>query len=356
MLSPVQSDSLRSPLESLMSRLSSMGSEAWQAVNRDYVLRASIADECYSLVRQAHAPNGTRAHQVVHDILTAIYQRDFSQPDTSESECETQPVLRDIAAIFEQAMLDYEIELVEDGATGYPLEGKAYVQWLKRIIANHPASQHPFYRPYLQDHGTREDVRFLLAQETSLDPRFDDILALIQLGTEASAKIEIAANYWDEMGNGEAANVHSVLFAKALAALDVNERYIQDNLLLEAKLCGNLSAALTLSRRHYFKAIGYFGVTEYLAPRRFRCLINAWRRLGLPSEGIRYHDLHVEIDAGHATGWFKNVIEPAINRDPRVGRDIALGTLIRLNTSERYLDALLARTSYQQTFAISAIS
>src|SRR5262249_38819899 len=141
---------------------------------------------------------------------------------------------------------------------------------------------HPFYRPYLQDHGTREDVRVLLANETSLDPRFDDILALIQLGTAGNAKLEIAANYWDEMGNEESANMHGALFARALAALEVNAQYIKDNLLLEAKLCGNLSAALTLSRRHYFKAIGYFGVTESLAPRRFRSLILAWRRLGLP--------------------------------------------------------------------------
>ncbi len=155
-------------------------------------------------------------------------------------------------------------------------------------------------------------MRFLLAQETSLDPRFDDILALIQLGTAGSEKIEIAGNYWDEMGNGEATNMHGALFAKALEALDVDDRYISDSLLLEAKLCGNLSAALTLSRRHYFKAIGYFGVTEYLAPRRFRSLIAAWRRLELPAEGIRYHDLHVEVDAGHAIGWFKNIIEPAV--------------------------------------------
>jgi len=258
-----------------MHQMNNMGSEAWQAVNRDYELRARIADECYTLVRQAHEPDGMKAHQAVHDILTTIYQRDFSHPDTSEIECETQPVLRDIAAIFEQAMLDYEIALVREGATGYPLGGKEYVLWLKRVISNHPASRHPFYRPYLQDHGTYEDVRFLLAQETSLDPRFDDILALIQLGTAGNEKIETASNYWDEMGNGELTNMHGALFAQALAALDVDDQYIKGNLLLEAKLCGNLSAALTLSRRHYFKAIGYFGVTEYLAPRRFHSLILA---------------------------------------------------------------------------------
>src|SRR5215468_10988515 len=143
MLSRMEIDSSRSHLASVMSLLHGMESEA---------------------------------HHAVHDILTAIYQRDFSRPTTAASECETQPVLRDIAAIFEQAMLDHEIARVEDEASGYPVDGKEYVLWLKRLIANHRASRHPFYRPYLQDHGTRDDVRFLLAQETSLDPRFDDIL------------------------------------------------------------------------------------------------------------------------------------------------------------------------------------
>lgn len=336
-------------LESLIHQLDNMGSEAWQAANRDYALRAQIAEECRVLTQHAHGPDGTRAHQTVHDILTVIYQRDFSRPASSESDCETQPILRDIAAIFEQSMLAAEIALARDGVAGYPINGREFDLWLKRLISSHPASRHPFYRPYLQDHGTRDDLRFLLAQETSLDPRFDDILALIQLGTQGHEKMEIAANYWDEMGNGQHGNAHGVLFAQALAALDIDDRFIQDNLLLEAKLCGNLSAALTLSRRHYYKAIGYFGVTEYLAPRRFRCLIHAWRRLGLPPEGLRYHDLHVGIDAGHAAGWFKNVIEPAVDRDPRVGHDIAIGTLVRLNTSARYLDALLARTGFSPT-------
>jgi pyrroloquinoline quinone (PQQ) biosynthesis protein C len=341
-------------LESLMARLHDMGAEAWQAINRDYELRALLADECYALARLAYEPGGRGPQEAVHDILTVIYQRDFGRPGTHESECETQPVLRDIAAIFERSMLDYEVALVREGTVEYPPRGKEYVHWLKRVISNHPASRHPFYRPYLQDHGTREDVRFLLAQETSLDPRFDDILALIQLGTQGAEKMEIAGNYWDEMGNGDAASMHAPLFAKALEALGVDDDYVKANLLLEAKLCGNLSAALTLSRRHYYKAIGYFGVTEYLAPRRFRSLIGAWRRLGLPAEGVRYHDLHVEIDAGHATGWFKNVIEPAVDKDPRVGRDIAIGTLVRLNTSQRYLDALLARTDFDPATAGAA--
>jgi hypothetical protein len=282
----------------------------------------------------------------MHSILKAIYDREFDEPDVLKTDCETQPILRDIVAILEQSMLDDEIELVQESVADYPTDGSEYVHWLKRLIFDHPASAHPFYHSYLPDHGTREDLRYLLAQETCLDPRFDDILALIQLGTKGETKMEMAANYWDEMGSGKTPEMHSALFVNALAELDVTDKYIEDNYLFEAKVCGNLSAALALARRHYYKAIGYFGVTEYLAPRRFRYLVAAWRRLGLSQKGSHYHELHVGVDARHAAGWFRNVIHPAVDRDPRVGRDIAIGALLRLNTSQRYLDALLARTSF----------
>lgn len=329
-------------LDSLIQQLGKMESSTWNVVNRDYTLRAQIAGECHDLIQRAKGTDGTKANQAMHDILTAIYERDFSHANITESECETQPVLRDIASIFEKSMLDDEIALVRNQVNGYPTKGREFVQWLKQVISDHAASRHPYYHAYLPEHGTLEDVRFLLAQETSLDPRFDDILALIQVGTHGREKMEIAANYWDEMGNGERGNEHTTLFAKTLSAINIDSHYIKENLRLEAKLCGNLSAALALSRRHYYKAIGYFGVTEYLAPRRFKSLIQAWRRLGLPFEGIRYHDIHIEVDAGHANGWFKNVIEPTIDRDPSIGRDIAIGALVRLNTSARYLDGLLA--------------
>jgi hypothetical protein len=165
----------------------------------------------------------------------------------------------------------------------------------------------------------------------------------MQIGRVGGEKMEIASNYWDEMGNGDPASVHTTLFAQALLAVGADDEYIADNFLLEGRISGNISACLALSRRHYFKAVGYFGATEYLAPRRFRCVVDAWRRHDLDEVGIRYHDLHIGVDAAHASGWFKNVVVPLVNRDARVGADIAMGALIRLNTSEDYLDALLSR-------------
>jgi hypothetical protein len=335
-------------LEFFMRQLPLMDSTAWKSVNRNYSLRAKIAADCHALVADVDRDKDD-AREAMHGILEIIYAREFRAPNVLGTDCEEKPILSDISSIFEQSMIESEVAYIDGKIDDYPLSGHEYVHWLRNVISEHRASMHPFYHDYLSVHGTCEDLKYLLAQETCLDPRFDDILALVQLGAKEGEKIELASNYWDEMGNGVALDMHSILFAEALNELGVTDEYIKNHYLFEAKVCGNLSAALALDRRHYYKAIGYYVVTEYLAPRRFRCLTTAWRRLGLSEKGVRYHELHVSVDAGHAAGWFRNVVQPAVDRDPRVGRDIMIGALLRLNTSARYLDAMLARTGFDRS-------
>ncbi|MEW2608703.1 iron-containing redox enzyme family protein [Streptomyces sp. NPDC047880] len=310
----------------------------------DYGFRGDLAAACRALTSRAYDDGDRAALEEVHGALSLIYDREFSARPVQESDHEREPILRDVAAVLERAVLGHELRRIpEASVTGHPESGPEYVRWLKAVISDHPAGWHPLYHQHLAEHGSTEDLRLLLAQETSLDPRFDDILALLQIGRHGVEKMEIAANYWDEMGNGEHAGVHTTLFSQALEAIGADPEYIRREFLLEAGISGNISACLALSRRHYHKAVGYFGVTEYLAPRRFRCVVDAWRRHDLDEVGIVYHDLHIGVDAGHAAGWFKNVIGPLVSADPAAGRDIALGAMIRLNTSRDYLDTLLER-------------
>ncbi|WP_107066454.1 iron-containing redox enzyme family protein [Kitasatospora sp. NRRL B-11411] len=311
---------------------------------QDYAFRGELAESCRLLAGRAYEDSDRQALEELHAVLARVYDRDFSAAPVVGVDHEWQPLLRDVAALLERAMLDDQLRRIpEESVSGYPVTGVEYVRWLKTMVSEHPAGWHPLYHEFLPEHGGREELRLLLAQETNLDPRFDDILAVMQIGRHGGEKMEIAANYWDEMGNGDPARVHTLLFARALAAIGVDREYITRTFLPEAGVSGNLSACLALSRRHYYKAVGYFGVTEYLAPRRFRCVVDSWRRAGLDEVGIVYHDLHIGVDAGHAAGWFKNVVGPLVEADPQVGREIALGAAMRLNTSQDYLDALLTR-------------
>ncbi|MFG2428693.1 iron-containing redox enzyme family protein [Streptomyces sp. NPDC048590] len=327
-----------------LTSLLALPADELRRAGQDYGFRAELAAASQDLADRAYGLRHRPALRELHATLALIYDQDFSGTPITDVERDTQPVLRDVAAVLEHAVLSHETGRVPAGdLTGHPETGREFVRWLKAMVTAHPAGRHPLYHEHLVERGTPEDMRLLLAQETNLDPRFDDILAAMQIGRHGVEKMEIAANYWDEMGNGDPAQVHTALFSQALAAVGADARYIAETFLLEASVSGNISAMLALSRRHYYKAVGYFGVTEYLAPRRFRCVVDAWRAHGLDEVGIVYHDLHIGVDAGHAAGWFKNVVRPLVDSDPRIGREIALGAAIRLNTSQDYLDALLLR-------------
>jgi hypothetical protein len=313
-----------------------------ERITLDSEFRNLIQSNCSKLAQMAYEQQALGALSALHICLSIIYSHKFSITPIPLTDSNIQPVMADIIGILEPAIMDYEYSLINSAEIlDHPSEGETFVQWLKALIAKHPASWHPFYCEFMQNHAAFEDIRFYLAQETNLDPRFDDILALLQVGTHGQVKMEIAGNYWDEMGDGNPKCVHTHLFNKALTSFQIDSAYISRNMLDEARISGNLSAALALDSRHRYKAFGYFGVTEYLTPSRFEHVITAWRRNGLPEEGLMYHKLHASIDAEHSDAWFEKVIAPTINYIPQAGLEIAKGALMRLNSSVRYLDVML---------------
>lgn len=317
--------------------------QAWRAATCDFPLRERMSTSCRALVVSAYLNRNADSLREAHELLSTIYDIDFGGAHPAFADVETQPILRELAAVVEEGMLADEVSQVgPEQLHAHPKSGALYVDWLKRLISDHPASTHPLYGDYVATRAGVRELAFLMTQEASLDPRFDDILALLQIGLPPAQKLELAENYYDEMGRGVPQQMHSALFAKALHHLGVDPAAVDGGMLLEAKIAGNLSACLALGRRHRLKAIGYFGVTEYLAPRRFKHVVAAWARNALPLEGIEYHDTHIRIDAEHARGWMHNVIAPAVEQNPRAGFEVAVGAAIRLNSSRRYLDAILA--------------
>lgn len=332
--------------ESLINWLREMSeenSQIWEQINNDNELRSKIRDKCGQLGDQAYSKQEASSLEELHQVLAFIYDHDFSSSNIEHVDSDKLPIYRDISSVLEASMLKYErTQISATEIESYPEQGNEYVKWLKKMISNHESSVHPLYNKYMSESATASDLALYLTQETSLDPRFDDILALMQIGTQGAEKLEIANNYYDEMGNGNPDEVHTFLFAKALNELKVDKEFIKNNMLLDSVVAGNLSSCFALSRRHYFKSVGYFGVTEYLAPRRFKHVVGAWKRNDLPQAGIVYHKLHIQIDTVHANGWFNNIIAPLVDQSPAIGKEIALGAMIRLNSSERYLDSLNA--------------
>lgn len=317
---------------------------ACRRYNRDYALRKDLSERTEALAHAAYVDGDRDARDCATAILDTIYRHDFSLRGIALVDSEVAPIARDLAAIIEEHYLASYL----DGAhasriAAPPRGGKEFVRWFKDEVQGHVSSNHPFYQEFLPETASREQLRFYLAQETNLDPKFDDILAQIQIGHRGVPKMEIAGNYWDEMGNGQAGAVHTALFQQTLDYLAIDDDYLARHVFPQSVASGNMSSCLALHRRHNLRALGYFGTTEYIAPKRFKSLLRAWQRLDLDLRFAEYHRLHVTIDAVHGNAWLNNVIAPLVEQDPAAGVQIAQGMLLRLDSSNDYLDALMQR-------------
>ncbi len=281
-----------------------------------------------------------------HKVLTSIHEKQFDALSIEQGKVSLDDALTElsVAMKLENEIIDSEDDFIDMSncpAISVNFDENDFISHLKKVIREHDANLHPFYEDFLPNQASVSDISFYLAQETLQDPRFDDFIAYLQIGLPVEMKLELAANYWDEMGNGIKSQVHTVMFDETIAKLGFSKDFAQQNLTQDGLQCGNLSALLVLRRNFLFRAIGYFATIEYLFPQRCLSLITAWNRLGLPEEGVVYHKEHVKVDAKHAFGFFQNVIKPLIKMKPECAPEIYWGVCARLNSSNRHLNSLL---------------
>ncbi|MGX1670429.1 iron-containing redox enzyme family protein [Streptomyces sp. NPDC055400] len=272
-------------------------------------------------------------------LLARVYNLLTRLPEALTAEGSV--VVHEVTRMLEVATIAAEDRHVDPGLiASAPTAPKSFLTWLKEQAKSHAAYKHPYYLDFIRHQASADDLRTYVIQESVVDGRFDDLLALMQVGTDGPAKLEIAGNYWDEMGNGNAEEVHTHLFNKIYEVFDITQEELDNALSAEALLSGNLAVLLCRYRQYYPQAVGFLGMTEWFAPDRFVQVVGAWERLGLPEVGITYHKLHITIDSQHAAGWFHNVLVPAAD-SAYMREGMARGALWRLNSSARYLDERL---------------
>ena len=213
-----------------------------------------------------------------------------------------------------------------------PSDPDAFVRWFEKLRETGPGQGDPLF-PWLAARSSLAEMKWFLAQEVAGEAGFDDLVALTQVKMPVQAKLELARNYWDEMGRGRAAGMHGPLLSDLARALGV--RADPACTVWEALALANLLVALALDRRYAYHSVGALGAIELTAPGRVALVDRGLARLGISKAARRYFTLHATLDLRHSEAWNREVLRPLVAADGRAGQAIAEGALMRLRAGAR---------------------
>lgn len=208
-----------------------------------------------------------------------------------------------------------------------PDRADAFVAWFEALRETGPGQRDPLF-PWLAGRASLAQMRWFLAQEVAGEAGFEDLLALTQLKMPQRAKLEMARNYWDEMGRGTAKGMHGPMLSRLADELNIETTH--EATVPEALALGNVMMALACNRRFAFHAVGALGVIEMTAPTRVGHVNEGLRRLGVPADARHYFALHATLDIKHSRAWNDEVLRPLVAEDPRRAKAIAEGAMLRL--------------------------
>ncbi len=221
-------------------------------------------------------------------------------------------------------------EVAERAATA-PTTPAEFLAWFERLRDNGPGQGDRLF-PWIEHHATLDQLKWFLSQEVAGEAGFDDLVALTQLKMPVQAKLELARNYWDEMGRGAENAMHGPMLSRLAASLELDPRV---EIVVEALALGNLLCALAHNRRYAYHSVGALGAIELTAPERSRMTNLGLKRLRVPGGDRMYYALHATLDIEHSIAWNREVIGPLVAENPACATAIAEGALMRLTAGER---------------------
>jgi hypothetical protein len=232
-----------------------------------------------------------------------------------------------IVARAEVEFIEALRQAVAPSAADVPDDVDRFIDWYEQLKETGPGQGDPLF-PFLAGRATLEQMKWFLLQEVAGEAGFEDLLAMTQIKMPVQAKLEMARNFWDEMGRGAEKGMHGPMLERLASHFDLAPTAA--TVVPESLALGNTMIALARHRRYAFHSVGALGVIEMTAPTRAGFVDQGLRRLGVPAKKRHYFAVHAILDVKHSQAWNREVLRPLVAEDPRRARAIAEGAVIRL--------------------------
>lgn len=239
-----------------------------------------------------------------------------------------------LARRLEERFVAGEIQAVQPLLRDVPeaCDPDGFITWFEGLRETGPGQDDHLF-PWLATQASLPEMRWFLGQEVAGEAGFEDLLALTQVRMPKAAKLEMARNFWDEMGRGHLSGMHGPMLERLAVALDLHLPV--DEIIWPALALSNLMVAMASNRRYAYQSVGALGVIELTAPGRAAQVNQGLRRLGVAPGDRKYFALHATLDVQHSVAWNHEVLRCLLAEEPRCARLIAEGALVRLRAGAR---------------------
>ena len=315
-------------------------------LDKELGLEEQLIETARSLARRAYPKELTTdrqtaawidhdARDALHRALLVLYQQHVRLPVESTLANQFHPfpcrLMFELERPWEEDMLRRVHASHDLSAEALPKSGAEFAAWFSNTAFAHPLYEHDLYT-FLASDATRAQLEWFFRMECAGEAAFDDLVALAQVGTRGEVKMEMASNYWDEMGKGKTHAVHTHLFHRLIEGLSLEAPSASD---LPWQVLAGVNVMLwsCISRRNAFRAQGTLGAVELLAPQRCTRVVHGALRVGMKKKTVVYYGAHAIIDIGHAEGWLDRVVKPQVDAYPDSRFGIAEGLIARADAS-----------------------
>ena len=269
----------------------------------------------------------------MHRLLATRNRDRLSPRFPDDANWRTEVAAEHATRVLEGEVLAAERAGIAQRASEAPTDADAFIAWFEQLKVDGPGQGDALF-PWIATQATADQMRWFMHQEVAGEAGFEDLVALAQLRMPEQPKLELARNYWDEMGRGTAGGMHGPMLSRLAQAMHLEE-LAHVPIVWESLALGNIMLALAANRRFAYHAIGALGAIELTAPTRACHVDDGLVRLDIAPHARHYFALHATLDVKHSAAWNAEVIRPLVEQEPRAARAIAEGALLRLEAGRR---------------------